>query len=79
MAAEASAATTDSTNLSGALAAGKTLILSHPVGFAIAGGALLGVGVYYMTTRLLKKRKSGAEEKVEHKTAVAAEEAPAAA
>ncbi|CAA6828332.1 MAG: Unknown protein [uncultured Thiotrichaceae bacterium] len=67
------------TNVTGHLAtigtAGKTFILAHPMGMAITGGALLGIGAYYTTSKLFKKKTETQIEKEEsevQETAVAA-------
>lgn len=57
-------------SLAGLGTATKIFVLSHPVGLAVAGGALLGAGLYHLVTR---KRGAPAEAQ----TAPAA--APAAA
>lgn len=35
----------------------KAFALVHPIGLAIAGGALLGIGTYYALGKVLKKKE----------------------
>jgi hypothetical protein len=53
-----------STAASGSLAAvgtaAKALLLAHPVGMSLAGGALLGASAYWGVERLLRKKAQAA-------------------
>jgi len=35
----------------------KAFLLAHPVGVAIVGGALVGMGTYYLMSKFLKKKE----------------------
>lgn len=49
-------------SLAGVGAAGKAFALAHPMGMAVAGGALLGAGAYYAVGRMFKKKNSAPEQ-----------------
>ncbi|WP_295885944.1 hypothetical protein [uncultured Thiohalocapsa sp.] len=36
--------------------AAKALVLAHPIGWSVAGGALLGAGAYWGIGRLLRRK-----------------------
>ncbi len=38
----------------------KAFLLAHPVGVAIVGGTLVGVGTYYLMNKLLNKKEETA-------------------
>lgn len=40
------------------ISATKAFIVTHPIGIAITGGALLGIGTYYTANKYLSKRKA---------------------
>lgn len=44
-------------SLSAVLATSKAFVVAHPMGMAVAGGALLGVGGYVSLGRYFSKRK----------------------
>ncbi len=35
----------------------KAFVLAHPIGMAVAGGALLGLGTYYVLGKMFGKKK----------------------
>ena len=43
-------------SLSGLGTAAKTFVLVHPMGMAVAGGALLGIGAYYTIGKMFRKK-----------------------
>lgn len=51
--------------------AGKAFIISHPIGMAMTGGALLGTGSYILTRRYFAKRKLRKESAKEKDMATA--------
>ena len=57
---ETEIATTTAAGSSGSLtsfgSAAKALALAHPMTTAVVGGALLGIGTYYVISRSFKKR-----------------------
>ena len=60
MATETVGAATTQPVLATAAGSAKAFILAHPVGVAIVGGALVGVGTYYLMNRFLKKKEEPA-------------------
>lgn len=48
-------------SLSAVLATSKAFVVAHPMGMAVAGGALLGVGGYVSLGRYFSKRKEKRE------------------
>ncbi|KHD09190.1 hypothetical protein PN36_00350 [Candidatus Thiomargarita nelsonii] len=38
----------------------KAFLMVHPVGVAVAGGALVGMGTYYLMNKFFKKKKEPA-------------------
>lgn len=53
--------------------AAKAFAVAHPIGMAVAGGALLGLGAYYAAGKLLKKKPAPAQaEAAPAETVVAA-------
>jgi hypothetical protein len=38
----------------------KAFVLAHPIGMAVAGGALLGLGTYYVLGKMFGKKKVAA-------------------
>lgn len=36
----------------------KAFVLAHPIGMAVAGGALLGLGTYYALGKMFGKKKA---------------------
>ncbi len=40
----------------------KAFVLAHPMGMAVAGGALLGVGVYLTANKIFRKKNAPAVE-----------------
>lgn len=48
-------------SLSAVLATSKAFVVAHPIGMAVAGGALLGIGGYVSMGRYLSKRKQKRE------------------
>lgn len=46
---------------SAVLAASKAFVVVHPIGMAVAGGALLGIGSYVSVGRYFSKRKQKRE------------------
>ena len=52
----------DAVGQSGSLAAvtgaAKTFIAVHPIGVAVASGAVLGLGTYYLLSKLFGKKKA---------------------
>lgn len=61
MEAEAATAAAGSNSIGTSLAnvgtAAKAFALSHPMGMAVAGGALLGLGTYYAFGKMFGKKK----------------------
>jgi len=55
------AATTSKSSLASMGTATKAFVLAHPVGVAIVGGALIGVGAYYVVKKIRGKDKEQAE------------------
>ena len=55
MAADAAGQTGSLAALTGAA---KTFVAVHPIGVAVATGALLGMGTYYLLGKLFGKKKS---------------------
>lgn len=51
--------------------AAKAFALSHPMGMAVAGGALLGVASYYALGKVFKKKEAAAPAQAEATTAAA--------
>ncbi len=43
-------------SLAGVGTAAKAFALAHPMGMATAGGALLGIGAYYMLGKVFRKK-----------------------
>ena len=56
--AAASAHSTLTASLANAGTTAKVFILSHPMGMAIAGGALLGLGTYYAFGKMFGKKNA---------------------
>jgi hypothetical protein len=54
----AAAAPSISSKVSSALAPAKAFVVAHPVGLALAGGVLLGTGLYYGVQKYRKKDSS---------------------
>jgi len=48
-------------SFSAVVSAGKAFVISHPIGVAMAGGAVLGTGSYILTRRYFAKRKQRRE------------------
>ena len=48
-------------SFSAVLATSKAFIVAHPIGMAVAGGALLGIGSYVTLGRYFSKRKQKRE------------------
>lgn len=48
-------------SLSAVLATSKAFVVAHPIGMAVAGGALLGIGSYVSLGRYFSKRKQERE------------------
>lgn len=48
-------------SLSAVLATSKAFVVAHPMGMAVAGGALLGIGGYVSMGRYFSKRKQKKE------------------
>ncbi len=49
--------TTIGNSLANAGTAAKAFALAHPMGMAVAGGALLGLGTYYAFGKMFGKKK----------------------
>jgi hypothetical protein len=45
-------------SLAGVTTAAKAFLLAHPLGVAVAGGALLGMGTYWAFGKVFGKKKS---------------------
>ena len=61
MSTEIIGSTTTKGSLSAVLATSKAFIVAHPMGMAVAGGALLGIGGYVSMGRYFSKRKQKRE------------------
>lgn len=57
MSTEVIATTSANGSFSAVLASSKAFVVAHPMGMAVAGGALIGIGSYAYLGRYLSKRK----------------------
>jgi hypothetical protein len=51
-------------SLAAVTGATKAFVLAHPIGMAVVGGALLGLGTYYALGKLFGKKKAAAPNAV---------------
>jgi predicted branched-subunit amino acid permease len=58
---EIASTTTTSPALAGAAGSVKAFLLAHPIGVAVIGGALVGMGAYYLANKYSKKKEEGEE------------------
>jgi hypothetical protein len=56
MEAEIAGAAGSNGTLAAVLGAGKAFVLAHPIGMAATGGALLGLGTYYILRKTFSKK-----------------------
>jgi hypothetical protein len=57
LATTAGTAATSNGSLAAFTSATKAFVLAHPVGMAVAGGAFLGLGTYYVLGKMFGKKK----------------------
>lgn len=61
MSTEVIATTSTNGSFSAVLASSKAFVVAHPMGMAVAGGALIGIGSYVYLGRYFSKRKQKRE------------------